>query len=271
MSAGLGLARDRLTFALLVSPAVWDWYLRWREARRGFYTRWETEMLLLAAALTRAGTGWLRQSPALAEELEPVEGLIGPDEVASIRADWEAACDTVHRYALARMKEIQRVARIHRDPFEPILPVLESASPVAEYRRITEEILRRMPDARRHPLAAAESVRSFLMLRLGLHLGLRQKNLRQLLVRRRGEPHTSEREQSSSEEFVLGGDDVLHFRTCLRLLKHEGVDQNGLVRNAACATLQFGEVTVRSGGLAQHGERFQVGARRKRWDRVGRF
>lgn len=194
VSAGLGLARDRLTFALLVSPAVWDWYLRWRETRRGFYTRWETEMLLLAAALTRAGTGWLRQSPALAEELEPVEGLIGPDEVASIRADWEAACDTVHRYALARMKEIQRVARIHRDPFEPILPVLESASPVGEYRRITEEILRRMPDARRHPLSAAESVRSFLMLRLGLHLGLRQKNLRQLLVRRRGEPHTSERE-----------------------------------------------------------------------------
>lgn len=91
------------------------------------------------------------------------------------------------------MKEIQRVARIHRDPFEPILPVLESVSPVGEYRRITEEILQRMSDAR-HPLAAAESARSFLMLRLGLHLGLRQKNLRQLLVRGRGEPHTSERE-----------------------------------------------------------------------------
>lgn len=87
VSAGLGLARGRLTFALLVSPAVWDWYLRWRETRRGFYTRWETEMLLLAAALTRAGTGWLRQTPALAGDLEPVEGLIEPDEVASIRAD----------------------------------------------------------------------------------------------------------------------------------------------------------------------------------------
>lgn len=39
-----------------------------------------------------------------------------------------------------------------------------------------------MPDDARHPRAAAEAVRGFLMLRLGLHLGLRQENLRQLLV-----------------------------------------------------------------------------------------
>lgn len=100
----------------------------------------------------------------------------------------------MHRHALARAKEVQRVARVHRDPFEPLLPVLEAASPVGEYRKITDEILRRMPDAGWRPRAAAESVRSFLMLRLGLHLGLRQKNLRQLLVRMRGQAPTSERE-----------------------------------------------------------------------------
>lgn len=194
VSAGLGLRREQLTLALLVSPAVWDWYVQWRETRRGFYTGWEAEMLLLAAALTRRDTGWLRQSPALALELEPVEGLLSQADVAGIRADWGAACDIVHRHTLVRAKEIQRVARVHRDPFEPILPVLEAASPVSEYRKITDEILRRMPDVRRHPRAAAESVRGFLMLRLGLHLGVRQKNLRQLLVRTRGQTHSSERE-----------------------------------------------------------------------------
>lgn len=193
-SKGFGLPREQLSFALLVSPAIWDWYIQWREARRGFYTQWEAEMLLLAAALTRKGTGWLRQSPALAMSLEPVEGLITEDEVCEIQKDWDAACDRLNRHALARAREIQRVARIHRDPFEPLLPVLEAASPVAEYRKITDEILRHMPDPRRHPRAAAESVRSFLMIRLGLHLGLRQKNLRQLLVRPRGQPTTSERE-----------------------------------------------------------------------------
>ncbi|WP_313452330.1 hypothetical protein [Brevundimonas sp.] len=194
VTAGLGLPRDQLTFALLVSPALWDWYVQWRERRRGFYTRWESEMLLLAAALTRSGTGWLRQRPDLADRLTPVEGLVTEADVSSVRADWDAACETVHAHALARAKEIQRVARVHRDPFEAVLPVLEAASPVGEYRKITDEILKRMPDPTRHPRAAAESVRSFLMLRLGLHLGLRQKNLRQLLVRRRGESHTGERE-----------------------------------------------------------------------------
>ncbi len=194
ITAGHGVARDKLSFALLISPAVWDWYVQWRETRRGFFTGWETEMLLLAAALTRKETGWLRPSEGLASGLEPVEGLITARDVERIRTDWDGACETVHRHCLARAKEIQRVARVHRDPFEPLLPVLEAASPVGEYRKITQEILARMPDARRHPQGAAECVRSFLMLRLGLHLGLRQKNLRQLRVRPRGCPHTSERE-----------------------------------------------------------------------------
>lgn len=151
-------------------------------------------MLLLAGALARAGTGWLRQSPALASELEAVEGLITEDEVCTIQADWSAACQRLHQHVLARAREIQRVARIHRDPFEPLLPVLEAASPVGEYLKITDEILRRLPNRRRHPRAFAEGVRSFLMLRLGLHLGLRQKNLRQLLLRPRGQAPTSERD-----------------------------------------------------------------------------
>lgn len=194
MTRGFGLPREKLSFALLVSPAVWDWYIQWREARRGFYTGWEAEMLLLAGALAREGTGWLRQSPALASELEVVEGLITEDEVCTIQADWSAACQRLHQHVLARAREIQRVARIHRDPFEPLLPVLEAASPVGEYLKITDEILRRLPNRRRHPRAFAEGVRSFLMLRLGLHLGLRQKNLRQLLLRPRGQAPTSERE-----------------------------------------------------------------------------
>ena len=83
--------------------------------------------------------------------------------------------------------------RVHRDPFEPIMCILEADSPLAEYRKITDEILKRMPDEDRYPRPAAEAVRSFLLLRLGLHLGLRQKNLRQLRVCPRGHFPTSER------------------------------------------------------------------------------
>jgi hypothetical protein len=103
------------------------------------------------------------------------------------------ACEDFHKHASQRVKEIQRIARVHRDPFEPIMPVLEAESPVGEYRKITEEIIRLMPDEELYPRPAAEAVRSFLMLRLGLHLGLRQKNLRQLMLCPRGQIPRSER------------------------------------------------------------------------------
>src|SRR3546814_16405542 len=83
-----------------------------------------------------------------------------------VQADWDGACDRLYKHGLSRVKEIERVARVHRDPFEPIMPVLEADSPVGEYRKITEEMLRLMPNALRYPSAAEEASRSFLMLRL---------------------------------------------------------------------------------------------------------
>lgn len=192
--AGRGIPPEDLTMALLVFPAIWDWYLQWREAKRGFYTSWEIGMLELGTAFSRRETGWLRQNPELADALRPVPGLVSAADIEEALADWDAACDRAHDHSRARSKEIARVARVHRDPFEPILAILEDDSPVGAYRRITAEILDRMPDQRRYPCKAAEAVRGFLMLRLGLHLGVRQKNLRQLLVCPRGQAPTPERQ-----------------------------------------------------------------------------
>lgn len=192
-NAGRGVAAEALSFAMLAFPAVWDWYVQWRERRRGFFTAWEVDLLNIGAALTRAETGWLRQTPKLVERLALVPGLIEPLDRERALADWSAHCELAHRHCLARLKEIQRVARIHRDSFEPILVVLDAESPLAEYKKIPDEILRRMPDARRHPRAAAEATRAFLMLRFGLHTGLRQRNLRELLVTRKGDLPRSDR------------------------------------------------------------------------------
>lgn len=190
---GRGVPLSQLTFGLLIFPGVWDWYLQWREQRRGFYTKWEEDMLMVAQALTRAEVGWIRQHPELLKKVEPIEGLIAQEEIDFARRDWHGACDAFHRHAANRSKEIQRVMRVQRDPFEPIMVILEADSPLSEYRKITDEILKRMPDEDRYPRAAAEAVRSFLLLRLGLHLGLRQKNLRQLRLCPRGHFPTSER------------------------------------------------------------------------------
>ena len=200
---GFGVPLENLTFGLLVFPIVWDWYVQWRERRRGFFTRWESEMLALGLSFTRKDTGWIRQHPALADRLHPIPNLITEVDIARARADWEGACDALQKHAHARVREINRVVRVHRDPFEPILAVLEAESPVREYLKIPSEILRLMPDAKRYPMAAAEAVRSFLMIRLGLHLGLRQKNLRQLLVCPRGQTPAAERQLEDAKRGEL--------------------------------------------------------------------
>ncbi len=190
---GYGAPQGNLTFGLLIFPAVWDWYVQWRERRRGFYTAWEVDMLRIAIALMRRETGWVRQHPELLARVKPIAGLVTEGEIALANDDWHGACDRLVQHAGFRVREIARVARVHRDPFEPIMPILEADSPLGEYRKITEEIVRRMPCERRYPRPAAEAARAFLMLRLGLHLGLRQKNLRQLLVCPRGHTPLSER------------------------------------------------------------------------------
>lgn len=194
---GMGVPRDHLCMGLLAFPAVWDWYLQWRESRRGFYTVWEVSMLELAGAMTRRDTGWMRQQPELARRLQPIAGLTDTADVERAQADWDSVCEAAHVHVRARSKEIVRIARVHRDPFEPILPILEDESPVGAYRKITAEIIRQMPDMHRYPRASAEAVRGFLMLRLGLHLGVRQKNLRQLLICPRGMTHRTERQLES--------------------------------------------------------------------------
>lgn len=146
---GRGVPLSQLTFGLLIFPGVWDWYLQWRERRRGFFTKWEEDMLMVAMALTRAEVGWIRQHPELLRNVKPIEGLITTDEIAAARRDWHGACEDFHRHAANRSKEIQRVMRVHRDPFEPIMCVLEAHSPLAEYRKITEEIFKRTPDEHR--------------------------------------------------------------------------------------------------------------------------
>jgi len=190
---GRGIPLRQITFGLLVFPGIWDWYLQWREKRRGFYTSWEQDMLSAILGMTRPETGWMWQHAELARGLQPVPGLVTVEEIDFAQQDWHGACAECFKHATHRSREIQRVMRVHRDPFEPIMCVLEADSPLAEYRKITDEIIKRLPDENRYPVPAAEAVRSFLMLRLGLHLGLRQKNLRQLLVCPRGHFPTPER------------------------------------------------------------------------------
>ncbi|KQT65856.1 hypothetical protein ASG54_03390 [Aureimonas sp. Leaf460] len=88
---GHGVELSALTFAMLLFPRVWDWYLQWREERRGFYTRWELDLLAVGLSLLQKETGWIRQMPRLGDHLVPISGLVTEDDIAVARADWNGA------------------------------------------------------------------------------------------------------------------------------------------------------------------------------------
>lgn len=110
---GLGARKDSLSLGLLIFPAVWDWYLGWRSAKRGFFTSWESEMLGVAIGLSRRETGWIRQTPALAMAIQPIPELVTIEDIELARSNWDAACDAFHDFGVARARELQRIARVH--------------------------------------------------------------------------------------------------------------------------------------------------------------
>lgn len=83
---GFGADLKLLTFAMMVLPQVWDWYLRWRERRRGFYTKWEIDLLSVAASFCWEETGWLRQMPRLAANLREIDDSFRPGTLQRLRA-----------------------------------------------------------------------------------------------------------------------------------------------------------------------------------------
>lgn len=88
---GYGMPLGQLTFGLLVLPSVWDWYLQWRERWRGFYTKWEEDMLQILLGMVRLETGWMWQHRELALNLKPIPGLITAAEIRAAQNDWYGA------------------------------------------------------------------------------------------------------------------------------------------------------------------------------------
>lgn len=185
-AAGLGIPLKNLTFALIAHPAIFDWYLTWRERRRGFFTASEKLFLYEAKALLRSSSGWLRQHPELSKRVRPVPKVLTYRDIARANRNWSDYCDRSLVYISDRSAEVRKSSRIHRDPFESILPVLEADAPLNQYKKIADEILRLAPADETDPLNAALSARSYLLVRFAMQLCVRQRNLRELLVCPRG-------------------------------------------------------------------------------------
>ena len=192
-AAGLGVPLQRLTLALLAVPKLWDWYLDWCVDKRGFHSVTDLNCLVDAITITYPNTGWIRQNSKLAKRLSPIPGILTSRDIKRIRRNWHAACDGACKYAKQRHRDLKRIVRQNRDPFVPIMTALEADSPLAEYRKITDELLRRLPVESKTDLEYAEGIRAYLMLRIGMHSGLRARNMRELMFSGKSEKFRSER------------------------------------------------------------------------------
>lgn len=190
---GYGADRSHLTLALFVFPSFWDWLLNWLYQRRGFFNPSDNTLLDTAISLLQPKTGWIQQSPMLGHHLSPIKGLVTARAIRDAKRDWPAACEKANCHLRARSYELRKIAIPHRNTFLPIAEILKSDEPLREYRKISDEILRLLPAACDHPVAAAEHVRAYLLIRLGMHLGLRSKNLRQLLFCPKGKVPRSDK------------------------------------------------------------------------------
>ena len=191
---GLGVPVKDLTLGLFAFPEVWEWYLSWYQRRRGFFSSSEQNLLYEVKSLTRNPSGWVRQHAELAQRVRPIEGLVSKEDIAWTRSHWDAACDRTFDYAQQRSRDIRPMARMHRDPFIAIMPVLNAKSPLKVYKKIGDEVLKHMPDPQIRPMRAAVAIRGYLAFRLAIHTGLRQRNLRELLLCRPGKKYTEVRD-----------------------------------------------------------------------------
>lgn len=202
---GLGFPPDVLTIAMLICPTVLHWYICWMGRRRHenyrlgelkesvddrepsdddepeeMYSFADSQLIKDWSALVAPETGWLRQRPDLAHNLKPIPGFIDEAFIKRANTAWGQLCDEAHAYYVDFAETIEEAAEELRDSFEPIMPILESANPVAALRLFAQNILRDMPEKYSSPFKAAKHMRNYLSVRLLSATALRSKNMRRL-------------------------------------------------------------------------------------------
>ena len=124
--------------------------------------------------------------------MRPIPEVLTFRDIARSIRNWDGYCDRSLTYIVDRAAELRKSSRVHRDPFEPILPILEAEAPLNQYKKIADEILRLAPDDELDPFNAALCSRSYLLVRFAMQLCIRQRNLRELLVSpRNGKPKSA--------------------------------------------------------------------------------
>lgn len=189
----MGLPPSAQSLSILLAPEAIERFIEWRYERRGAYTATLTIFLRTITGILQSETGFLTQMKGFGAALQEIPGFIDKETALLAQADWEVACAQAKAAISLRANQIEEVQEQGRDPFEAILPVLDAPEPLFVYWGIVDEIRARMPGPE-YPLRVAEVMRSLAMMRVALGSGLRNKNLRELLICPKGGTPKTEKE-----------------------------------------------------------------------------
>lgn len=202
---GPGLDPDLFSIGMFVCSDFIDTWVRWKAKRREkgaddsvvdseSYSHYDLHLLNVITNQLEPGTGWIRQKPELANQLKPIPGFIDEAFIERAKADWDGVCNEVAAEYLKLVAQIKDVAEEQRDPFEPILPLLDVdhplyTNPISAFKNFTRSILNDLPDSTTAPIFAAKHVRNYLIARILIATALRSKNVRELTYREDNKGH----------------------------------------------------------------------------------
>jgi integrase len=189
---GLGIPTSDLTLALCACPEVIRWYVEWEDkrGREGLNTgmrAWIGVLAHLSTADTKTKSrqgsgikGYLHFRPELAQRLSPIAGIVSEDEVKGLQSPegWSAGLAAFSDYCWAIFSMCQQNLTFSRDPFEPILPILNSPRPMDYLTAMLQRAFDDLPDQRRcGPYHRAIAVRRYVTMLIAVRTALRRKNV----------------------------------------------------------------------------------------------
>lgn len=175
---GLGFPESQLTIALVVCPKIIDWHIKFRCEVRNQYTEYPIGLLHHYISMLRPDTGWLRQSPHLAERLRAFsdgnDQYISQDLVSRAQADWNGVCDDAIKEFQEMIKRIKPLVTVARDPFHPIEGLLALDDPMEPLGDLIQKMRQDLPDPHTAPVFYHTGIRDLVITTLLVVAGFRR-------------------------------------------------------------------------------------------------
>lgn len=90
-------------------------------------------------------TGWITQSPDLANRLKPISGyngevIISAAEIEAVREDWPSACARARAEYAALGRSLRSIDQRRRRSHEPVMAILEMENPLVAFKMLCEGV-----------------------------------------------------------------------------------------------------------------------------------